>query len=139
MAGETLHNFDLSLCVYALDNIRGYMDRPAFARYIEEQLDPPVLAYLLALGDDPSPAPLLLSDRELRDLASTFEGGPQKFDRPWIPYVPLHRRSIDCVAEIRSTLAMEYAEEWARASVRFSKQLEEERTLLSGSIQVIHE
>jgi excisionase family DNA binding protein len=135
--GERLHQFDVALCINALDNVRAYMDDPAFAAYVEEQVEPPVLAYLKALGDGDEPEPMLLTDRELAELAETFWGGPLEFDRAWVPYMPLHRRAIDCVLEVRASLASEYAEEWARASARFAEQLEGERVRLGGGIEVV--
>src|SRR2546423_463319 len=121
MAGERLHDFDRQLCRYVLGNVGAHLDSPAFAAYVEGQLAPPLLEYLKALDEDDEPQALLLSDQELRDLAETFEGGPLEFDRPWMPHEPLHRRSIECVKEIRDALAAGYAEEWSRASARFAE------------------
>ena len=85
MTGKTLHEFDLALCNYALDNIRAHMDKPDFAKYVEEFLEPPVLAHLGALGDDGEPQPLLLNEDDLFGIASNFEGGPEEFDLSWEP------------------------------------------------------
>jgi hypothetical protein len=141
MATSQLHEFDLRLCRYVLDNIGGYLDRPAFAAFAEEQLTTPVWAFLTALaGDDEPPPPrLLLNDPELYDLAGIFRGESLEFNRPWVPYCPLHRRSINCVSEIRAALATEYAEEWARASAKFTERLEGERVRLSSGIEIVHE
>jgi Helix-turn-helix domain len=139
MHGERLHDFDLRLCRHVLDNVGGYLDRPAFAAYAERRLDPSVWKYLKALDADDAPQPLLLSEEELDDLALTFACGPWKFDRPWVPHEPLHKRSIECVKEIRDALAAGYAEEWARASARFAETLERGRTWLGGGIRVVQE
>jgi hypothetical protein len=129
----------VALCINALDNVRGCMGYPGFGDYLQGQLAPPVLAYLQALGADTEPEPMLLSDRELAELAETFWGGPLEFDRAWVPYEPLHRRSVDCIREIKDTLAPSCAEEWARASAEFAAQLEEERTLLGSGLEVVHD
>ncbi len=139
MIGERLHAFDLSLTEYVLDNVRAHLRDPAFAAYVEEQLDPRTLAYLKALGDDVEPPPLLLSDAELEDLIATFLVGPQELDQAWAPYESLHRRHIDCAADIRDGLAAEYLREWARACARFAEQLESDRVGLSGGIEVVRE
>jgi hypothetical protein len=139
MPADKLHQFDVALCAYALDNIRSYMEKPAFAAYVEERIEPPVLAYLKALGDEIEPEPMLLNERELDDLADTFAGGPLEFDRPWTPYEPLHGRCIDCVLEIRNGLAPEYAESWAQASAQFTETLEEGRVRLGGCLLIVRE
>jgi hypothetical protein len=138
MAGEKLHRFDLQLCRYALDNVGSYMDNPAFAAYVEKRLAPPVLTYLRALDAEDAPPRLLLSERELDVLAQTFQGAPLGLDRPWVPYESLHRRSIECVKEIRDGLAAEYVQDWARASATFSEQLEAGRRVrLGNGIEVV--
>src|SRR6266542_2848808 len=68
MIGKKLHEFDLQLCEHVLANIRGHRHVPGFAAFIEEQLDPPMMAYLKALDGDVEPPPLLLNDAELEDL-----------------------------------------------------------------------
>src|ERR1019366_10319495 len=139
MTGKTLHEFDLALCNYALDNIRAHMDKPDFAKYVEEFLEPPVLAHLGALGDDGEPQPLLLNEDDLFGIASNFEGGPEEFDLSWEPLEHVHRRSIDTVKEVREVLAQVYADEWARTSLTLSTQLEGPFMHLSNGIYVIHE
>jgi hypothetical protein len=137
--GEQLHDFDVRLCRYALENVLGYTDTPAFAAYVQEQLDPPVWAYLQALAGEDDPPPLLLGDDELDDLAFIFETAPLEFDHAWVASERLHRRHIDCVVEVREGLAPAYAEEWARASAGFAMALERARTRLSDGIRVVHD
>lgn len=139
MIGKKLHQYDVALCRYALDNVRGYTDRPAFAAFVEDQLDPPVLAYLRALGGDEDPPPLLLTDRDFYDLADTFDGGPIEFDRVWVADEALHRRAIDCVPEIKAALAQECAEEWVRASATSANQLDSDRARLGSGIRLVHD
>jgi len=135
MIGQKLHLFDVALCRYALNNVRGYMDKPAFAAYVEHQLDPPVLAYLKALGGDEEPQPLLLTNQDFWDLVVILDD----FTRDWVADEPLHRRAIDCLPEIKSALSPECADEWVRASRRLAKQLESERTRLHDGIRLVHD
>src|SRR5262249_42394661 len=95
MPGERLHKFDLQLCHYVLDNVYAGRGDPAFAAFLDEQLDAPALTYLLALASDDEPRALLLSDAELEDLNYTFMNGSFEVDGPWEPYEALHRRHID--------------------------------------------
>src|SRR5262249_7311636 len=85
MAGEKLHAFDLELTWYVLDNVRARREDPAFAAFLDEQLDAPVLAYLTALANDDEPPALLLSDAELENLTITFMNGVPEFDHRWEP------------------------------------------------------
>ena len=139
MIGTNIHHFDLKLGEYALANVRAHMRKPAFKAYASSQIDAPVMNYMEALGGETDPEPLLLSDRELTDLSFAFESGPVEFDRPWEPVCPLHRRSIDCVHEIRSELTKENAEEWAQASAEFTEILERDDTHLSNGIKAVHD
>jgi hypothetical protein len=140
MLGERLHDFDLRLCRNVLDNVRCNLDFPGFAGFARGQIEPPVWAYLQALGDyEWEPGPRLLNDDELGELASAFRDAPWRLDRPWVPYEPLHRRHIECVREIRDALAAAYAEQWARSSARWAAALEREGTRLSQGIGVVRE
>jgi excisionase family DNA binding protein len=139
MTGTNLHRFDLELCFHVLDNISTYRDGPAFAAFIEEWMEPAVLTYLKALDGDTEPAPLLLSNEELEDLAGVFGGEEFQFDRDWIPYEGLYRRSIDCVAEIRDALAKPYADEWASLSAQFAERLEARGVWLHHGIEIVRE
>jgi hypothetical protein len=56
-----------------------------------------------------------------------------------VPYVPLHRRAIDCVGEIRGSLAIQYGDEWATQSSAFARRLEDDQTLMSEGIEIVHE
>jgi hypothetical protein len=132
-----LHEFDLELCQHAMDNVRAHLGHAGFAAYADEQLDPAVRGYLEALDGDGEPAPLLLNASELEDLGTTFYAGPPEFDRPWIAYEALYRRSIDCAADIRVGLAPAYVEEWARLSAQFAERLECERVKLSEGIGIV--
>ncbi|HYT88582.1 MAG TPA: helix-turn-helix domain-containing protein [Gemmataceae bacterium] len=139
MIGKKLHEFDLQLCEHVLANIRGHRHVPGFAAFIEEQLDPPMMAYLKALDGDVEPPPLLLNDAELEDLAMTFLGESHEFDRPWRPYAELYRRAIQCAVDIRTGLAAEYVREWARACTQFAERLESGRLWLGDGIEVVAE
>lgn len=139
MNGSTLHDFDVELCEYVLANIRRHLGKPAFDEAVEKTLAPEVLRHLKALGDDVEPPPMLLNDQEFYDLADDFECGPLVFIRSWNAYEQLHRRSINCVKEIRDELAPEHAAEWARAAVGFAKQLESDRVRLHQGIQIVHQ
>lgn len=131
MAGEKLHKFDLRLCRYVLDNLRAYLDLPAFAAFVEERLPTPLHTYLRALDEPegPPPARLLLTEEDLDDLAQIFLGGPLRFDRTWNADEELHRSSVACATEIRATLAGEYAEQWALTSAQFARRLEAARAV----------
>src|SRR5262245_16195874 len=111
MIGVKLHRFDLELCGHALDNIRSHMGDSAFANFVEEAVDPPVVGNLRAIDGDAEPPPRLLSAEELRDLAGVFGDEEFQHDRDWTPYEGLYRRSIDCVTEIRDALAKQYADD----------------------------
>src|SRR4051794_33345971 len=52
MHGKRLHDFDLRLCRHVLDNVGGYLDRPAFSAFAERRLDPSVWKHLRALDED---------------------------------------------------------------------------------------
>jgi excisionase family DNA binding protein len=137
MPGEMLHEFDLDLCQHAMDNVRAHLGHSGFAAYADEQLDPAVRGYLEALDGDGEPAPLLLNAAELVDLETTFYVGPPEFDRPWIAYGALYRRSIDCAADIRDGLAPAYVGEWARLSAQFAERLECDRVKLSEGVEIV--
>jgi len=139
MTGQRLHDFDVDLCHYALDNIRARMGDPAFAAFLDEQLDAPVLAYLSALASDDEPPALLLSDDELDDLSVTFMNGVVEFDHRWEPYPALHRRSLESAPEIRDALGVDCVHEWTRASALCAERLESGRVRLSGGIEAVRE
>ena len=105
MKGDALHEFDLALCRYALDNIRGHLTKSDFSVYARTQIAQPIWVHLLAPGDSSS---LLVSEEDLHDLADAFANAPFQLDRSWIPYEPLHNGSINCVREIREELAGEH-------------------------------
>jgi DNA-directed RNA polymerase specialized sigma24 family protein len=134
MNGENLHLFDLCLCRHALDNICCYLDNTGFAAYAEEHLHPAVWEYVQTLDADDGPPARLLRDDDFDALVEVFQGG---FDRLWVAYEPLYRRSVDCVREIRVALAGAYAEEWASASVRAARKLQHDRTRLSDGIRAV--
>jgi hypothetical protein len=138
VTGQRLHQFDLELCRYALDNIRAYLDDPEFAAFAEEQLAAPVWGYTKALGGDDEPPRLLLTDADLEDLETTFQLAPFQFDRPWEPDAALHRRCVNTVAEVRDALMTAHAEGWARLSAGFAERLEAERMTLSTGIETVH-
>lgn len=139
MSGERLHRFDLELCRHALDNIGGHLGDPKFSAFVEEWMEPAVLAPLKALDGDVNPAPLLLNDAELDDLWIGFGGEEFQFDRDWTTYECLYRRSIDCVAEIRDALAKPYAEEWAGLCAQFADRLEARGVWLHHGIEIVQE
>jgi hypothetical protein len=139
-SGRMLHEFDIALCKYALNNIAGYSDRQEFRAYIEDNLDPSVLTYLMALqADESDPLPLLLAESDLWEISDDFDGGTEEFNKYWVSNERLHRSSMDCVIEIRDSLAPTYAEEWAKLSTELTKWLEREETRLSNGIYVIGE
>ena len=140
MTGDKLHQFDLKLCTYALNNIAGYRKRPEFMEYIEDNLDPSVLAYLIALqADESDPLPLLLIESDFWDISDDFDGGPEEFNKYWVPNECLHRSSVDCVIEIRECLAPTYADDWAKLSIESARILEREQTRLSNGIYMLGE
>jgi hypothetical protein len=139
MTGLKLHRFDLELCFHVFDNISTYMDSPAFASFVEEAVDPPVVTYLKALDGDAEPRPMLLSDGELRDLVGVFDDEEFQHDRDWVPNAGLYRRSLDCFAEICEVLAKPYAEEWAGLSAQFAERLEARGVWLHHGIEVVRE
>lgn len=122
MLGEKLHEFDQQLGEHVLASIRAHFSDPGFVQYVEEDVNPAVLAYLQLLREaDRHPEPrLLLSDDELDDLHLVFLSEDFKFDRDCLTNEQLYRRSIDCVSEIREHLAKQYAEEWATNCARFA-------------------
>jgi excisionase family DNA binding protein len=139
VVGEQLHQFDLALAWYVLDNVLAHLAHAGFAAYVEEQVDPPILAYLKTLDGDVEPPALLLDDQELEDLRVTFHNGPFEFDRPWIVHERIHRLDVACAAEIRAALAPRYADEWARASAQFAERLEAAHVNLHDGIEIVAE
>jgi excisionase family DNA binding protein len=137
MCGTKLHEFDLSLCYHGLCVICGHMDDAAFADYVRPRLDPSILRYLSRV-EEQKPT-LLLCDRDLNDLYQIFYCAPFQFDRAWIPYRPLYKRSTHCLPEIREALAAECAEEWARVSAANSRRLSDEDLNLSGGFEILAE
>src|ERR1043166_3790115 len=113
--GMKLHEFDLDLCRYVLQNVRYHLRKDRFAAFAADAVNPEVFGYLQSLRRDDEPPPMLLNAAELIDLAEVFAGGPFEFDRPWEAYESLHRRSIECVTEIRATLTPHHAQEWSVA------------------------
>jgi hypothetical protein len=130
--GQSLHEFDLRLCRYVLDNIAGHMKDPAFAAYVRRRLNPRVLEHAMALAGAEEPKPLLLNEQELDDLWLEFMTGDFEFDRPWEADRGVHCSSIASVAEVRIGLALQYADEWALASAQFASCLEEPLSLHRG-------
>jgi hypothetical protein len=136
MTGERLHRYDLRLCRHALDNVGAHLADPAFAAFVTEALDPAVLAYAKALDGDVAPPPMLLTDTELFDLVAAFTG-EFRFDRDWIPFEQLYRRSVECAADIREGLAKEYVGPWARRSADFADRLESPGVCLHEGFEVV--
>src|SRR5262245_28760555 len=139
MTGERLHKFDVHLCRHALDNVASHLGDLKFSGFAGEWMEPAVLAYLKALDGDVDPAPLLLSDAKLEDLAAGFGDEEVWFDMPWEEYPELYRRALQCAPDIREGLAREYISEWARVCIRCAEQLELGRLTLSGGIAVVRE
>jgi hypothetical protein len=139
MTGMNLHRFDLELSWHVLDNLSTYLAGPAFTSFVQEAVDPPVVAYLKALDGDAEPLPMLLSDEELRDLADVFDDEDFQHDRDWVPNEGLYRRSVDCVAEIRDALAKPYADEWANLSAQFAERLKARGVWLHHGIETVRE
>lgn len=139
MNGGRLHNFDLQLCRYVLGTIAAHLDRPQFAAYVRKNLEPAVLDHIKALDDDDDPPPLLLTDQDFLDLIAVVWDVPSESSIPWIASPPLHRRAIECIGEIREGLAPKCAEQWMKASARFAKQLESDKTALKDGVEIVHE
>jgi hypothetical protein len=134
-----LHEFDLDLCRYVLQNVRYHLRKDRFAAFAADAVNPEVFGYLQSLRRDDEPPPMLLNAAELIDLAEVFAGGPFEFDRPWEAYESLHRRSIECVTEIRATLTPHHAQEWSVASAGFADRLESGRARLHHGIEIVHQ
>ncbi len=137
MRGEKLHEFDIALCEYALYNIRQYLGERSFLTTAEEMMDPAVLAHTRALAHAPETEPLLLNDEEFQALAIAVQSW--MLNRNWSDDECLHRRSIECFAEIRAELAGAYAEEWANASARFGKALCAADVDLPDGIEIVYD
>ena len=130
MTGTKLNEFDVALCAYSLTNIRLNMTKPAFDKYFSDLLEPSTLAYLTALGGETKCAPLLLPEFDLFKIATDIEHGSMMFDKAWEVDERVHRRVIACTREIRETIALAHADEWAKKSAKFASDLERERTRL---------
>jgi hypothetical protein len=161
MAGERLFEFDCDLSAYALGSIQqhllGITERPKpstrlrsheldlldFPNWFSRQLS----GDLAGLGDrvwsgvfDEAPK-LPLSDAELFALAGVVADIPMVLAKKciWEPYPALHGRSVECVAEIRTELTKQTAEEWAEASAGFAVRLCARALSLAEGITVVHE
>ena len=135
MIENSLHELDIQLCIYALNNIRGnprLAEYAKYVKYVEKVLAPPTLAYLVALDVDGDKQPLLLTSEELYVLASDIEGGPLEFNKPWEADDRVHRMSIDCTREIREAFSLTDADAWASASAEFASELERGKFLSTG-------
>ena len=142
MTGKMLNKFDVTLCEYALDNIRLNMTKPAFSEYVAEILEPATLVYLTALGNEDRCKPLLLTEWELFDIGENFASGPGEFDKRWEVNERIHRLFIIGTRDIRESISLTHADAWASKSVEFVAQLERSTairpTRLSSGIDVIH-
>jgi hypothetical protein len=137
MSGARLHAFDLLLTEYALFNVRTHLVDAEFKALAERDVDPPTLAYMLALGDlESTPAPRLLSDADFDDLALAIDGEPH-LDPNWQVDERVHRRSLDTVTEVRASLGNPAADEWAQTSARLAAQLE--RVWLHEGLELVGE
>lgn len=141
MTGQHLHDFDLQLCAYAVENVAQHMARPRFAARLAEILAPRplLLAYLKNAADrslDAEDVRLVLHDKELNSLENAVEG---ELDRPWEPYEALHRRYLQTVVEVRNNLTRQVAEDWSDDCARFAQQLEEGRVRLHEGIGVVRD
>lgn len=143
MAGEKLHDYDLTLCDHALGNVRYYLKKhphqPSFVRWLKSQFSPGILRYVRAREEEDDPEWLLLNDDEFDNLQQAVNSRQDLLFRAWVPYEPLYERYVHCVKEIRDELTKQSAEDWARACVRFAKRLKDERLGVAEGIEIVHE
>ena len=140
MLGARLHAFDLLLTKYALFNVRTHMTDAEFKALVERDVDPPTLAYMLALDDtDSTPEPRLLNEADFYDLTLTFSGVEPWLDPNWQADERVHRTSIDTVMEVRNALGHPAANKWAKTSAAFAAQLEGEHIWLDAGLELVAE
>jgi hypothetical protein len=141
LVGQSLHEFDLTLCEYAFDNILRSLRDPGFAALAVKLIPPGVLAYCRALGreepDEPLTRPRLLSLRELTRVCRALRDYPHRSRLRWWVLEDRHRDSIRCVAEIRCRLSGVHAEEWARTSRRCARRLQKRHLPIHRGLAVI--
>jgi hypothetical protein len=161
MAGEQLHEFGLDLCDYVLGQFRPRLrelparprsvppldyaqwhrlDLPAWLGRVVAGLPGPLADHVWAgVGGDKVAAPL--SDAELSALAGAADDPPLRCEAQavWVPFPALHRRSVECIPEVRSALAKQTAEEWAEDSAGFAARLCEDGLSLADGIVAVHD
>jgi hypothetical protein len=131
MHGQSLDDYESLLCQYALGNVRCYMQKPSFARWIEENIDNDQLISYLKRD---SVSDVCLTDEEWGDLESVTEG----FNETWVPWQYAHIQHLASVKEIRECLSNQAAEDWSEVCGRCARQLNSGLRLTEG-IQVIRE
>lgn len=169
MAGETLREFEIDLCDYLVGQIRPHLrelparpkpgagDRagqPVWLRYMQwERLDMPAWAGRVASalpveladyvwkGVDGEAVPRRLIDAELTCLAFAFDDPPERLEGVcvWTPFPALHRRAVECVPEIISSLTKQTAEEWAIDSAGFAARLCEDGLSLAEGADTVRD
>jgi hypothetical protein len=159
MAGEVLHEFDSDLSDYILAQFRaGLRVLPGPPRSIPEldysqwhSLDLPVwlgrgvaalpatLSDHIWAGVHGDPPPRSLNDAELYSLETVADDPPMRCEEHavWEPYPALHRRSVECVPEIREALTKQTAEEWAVDSAGFAARLSQEGLSLAEGVATV--
>jgi hypothetical protein len=161
MAGEQLHEYSLDLCDYVLGQFRPHLrELPARPRSVPPLdyagwhrlglsawlgrvvagLPGPLADHVWAgVTGDKVVAPL--SDAELSALAGAADDPPLRCEAQavWVPFPALHRRSVECVPEIRAALTKQTAEEWAVDSAGFAARLSREDLSLTDGVAAVHD
>jgi hypothetical protein len=138
VAGEKLHDYDLEICNYVLDNIRQYLRKPRYAARIEQQLYPERLRDYVIDRLSITDQEWLLNEDELNELQSTFERLGRMWCK-WRPYEQLHGRYICTVKEVAKELTQQQAEDWSRVCTKFAKRLESRPCYLAEGIEIVGE
>lgn len=140
MLGERIFEFDCDLCDYIIGHLRGNLNsvsrRPVyvpdlspkgwnnlsfpewFAQHFDKQM--PDMAEYIWKGVFGEVNRLPMNDAEVNAIGLVLSDVPMRFNRlcVWLPYPALHTRYVECVPEIRRSLTVQTAEEWAVASGR---------------------
>jgi hypothetical protein len=138
MAGQTLHDYDLRLCDYVVNNIGEHWHKRGFVARVKKQLGSgPLWRYVEAYADPGrEQARLLLNDSDLTQLRDAFEDGPFL---QWEPYENYHGWYVDTMKEVRAKLGKLAADRWAAACNEFAKHLAHQRPYLAEGIGVVRE
>lgn len=161
MASNELLDFDRDLCDYILGQIRPHLrtctvkpngfaeldydgfhrlDLPDWLGRVVASL-PKSLADHVWAGVSGEPVVRSLTDAELNAITIALSDSPLRCEAEavWVPFDGLHRRAVECVPHIATTLTRQTAEEWAVESAAFGVRLCEADLSLSSGITVVHE